>query len=174
MLTVGSIHAGNAANIIPEQAELLVNIRSADERVRAKLLDAITRVTNAEAQAAGAPKAPEIEPLHQFSVVRNDIEATEVVLRAIEATGQHAYELPELVMGSEDFGLFGEAAGCPSVFWHFGGEASFTAEELAALRERGIPDHIDRNHSPRFAPSVEPTLRLAVQNLLAAAGAWLG
>jgi metal-dependent amidase/aminoacylase/carboxypeptidase family protein len=42
VLTVGSVQAGTKANIIPDQAELLLNVRSYDPEVRQRVLAAIT------------------------------------------------------------------------------------------------------------------------------------
>jgi metal-dependent amidase/aminoacylase/carboxypeptidase family protein len=46
VVTVGALNAGSKANIIPDSAELLLNIRSYDEAVRAHLLDGIGRVVD--------------------------------------------------------------------------------------------------------------------------------
>ena len=77
--------------------------------------------------------------------------ASEVV--ATDARGELADAAEtEPVMGSEDFGLFGTAAGVPSVFWGIGGSS------------RDAPG----NHSPKFAPRIEPTLSAGVAALVAA------
>ena len=78
--------------------------------------------------------------------------------------------------GSEDFGTFGEALGAPSVFWHFGGLEleSFTDEDITSLLEDGVPATLPGNHSPKFAPAMDPTLEIGVRLLVAAACAWLG
>ena len=44
-----AMHAGTAVNIIPDRAELLVNVRTFDSGVRDRVLDAITRIVRAEA-----------------------------------------------------------------------------------------------------------------------------
>ena len=49
VLTVGSVQAGTKANIIPDQAELLLNVRSYDPEVRRRVLAAITRIVEGEA-----------------------------------------------------------------------------------------------------------------------------
>ena len=55
VLTVGSIHAGDAANVIPGEAELQLNIRSYDAVVRQRILDSVDRIVQGEAATAGAP-----------------------------------------------------------------------------------------------------------------------
>ncbi len=76
--------------------------------------------------------------------------------------------------GSEDCGILAEAAGAPCVFWFLGGAdpALFAgASSLEALMEvlRGLPS----NHSPYFAPVIEPTLQTGVAALVAAAHEWM-
>jgi metal-dependent amidase/aminoacylase/carboxypeptidase family protein len=63
-------------------------------------------------------------------------------------------------MGSEDFGLFGMAAGVPSFFWGLGC-AAFWGLGCAAGGSPGT-------HSPRFAPLIEPTLPAGVKALVTA------
>src|SRR5690349_12836710 len=52
VVTVGSLHAGTKANIIPDQATMLLNIRAYDLAVREKLIAAIERIVKADCEAA--------------------------------------------------------------------------------------------------------------------------
>ena len=61
VVTVGYIHAGTKNNIIPDQAELGLTVRTNKAEVRKQVLAAIARITKAEAEAAGAPRAPLID-----------------------------------------------------------------------------------------------------------------
>lgn len=62
MVTVGALKAGTTANVIPDEAELLLNVRAFDTAVRAKVLKAIERIVRAEAHASGATREPLLEP----------------------------------------------------------------------------------------------------------------
>ncbi len=53
VVTVGSFHSGHKENIIPDEAELKVNVRTFDPQVRDRVLPAIRRVVDAEATASG-------------------------------------------------------------------------------------------------------------------------
>ncbi|MFC8509510.1 amidohydrolase [Streptomyces sp. NPDC057411] len=178
VVTVGSLHSGTKENIIPDTAELRVNMRSTTPAVRERVLAAVERIIRAEAAASGAPKEPEIVPLNSFPVTVNDAAATAVVQSALtEVLGEgRVFTLPQAVTGSEDFGVFGTALGVPSVFWHFGGAdpALYAGIDSDALLEDGLPATVPANHSPHFAPVPGPTIPVGVTALLAAAAAWLG
>ncbi len=172
VLTVGSIVAGTRENIIPDYADVLVDIRTFSPQVRERVLAAVERVVRHEAHASGAPRAPDIEVVGRCPPTVNDVPATERVVRALaEHFGQGALEHVDPVMGSEDFGHLGEAAGAPSVYWAFGGG---DPEVYARAEAAGTADEIPINHSPLFAPVVEPTLVVGVSALVVAALAWLG
>ncbi|MFE5481185.1 amidohydrolase [Streptomyces sp. NPDC056527] len=177
VVTVGSLHAGTKENIIPDTAELMVNIRSTTPEVRERVLRAVKRIIHAEAAASGAPKEPEIVPFNTFPVTVNDHDATRAVQDALTAAlGEgRVFTLPQPVTGSEDFGTFGTALHAPSVFWHFGGADPDLYRDIdpASVLEHGIPDTVPANHSPYFAPVPEPTLEIGVTTLLAAAAHWL-
>jgi amidohydrolase len=176
VVTVAAINAGRKENVIPAQAELKVNVRTFDPEVRARVLAAITRIVQAEAAAAGAPRAPEIAPINGFPLLRNDVEATRRVMAAFtEAFGADRVHETNPKTGSEDFGLFGEAAGVPSVFWNFGGfDPALFPEGPERPHVAVTAGRAPGGHSPEFVPTgLQPTLRRAVEAMLTAAAIWL-
>jgi amidohydrolase len=172
VITVGSIVAGTRDNIIPDFADVLVDVRTFSPEVRNAVLAAVRRVVRHEAAASGAPREPEVELVSRCPATVNDVAATEQVVAAFaDWFGSEALREIEPVMGSEDFGHLGEAAGCPAVYWGFGGgdpEAYARAEDEGRIAELPI------NHSPQFAPVVAPTLGTGVAALVVASMAWLG
>ena len=58
VVTVGYVHAGTKNNIIPDQAEMGLTVRTRKTDVRKQILASIERITKAEAAAAGAPREP--------------------------------------------------------------------------------------------------------------------
>ncbi|CAM5489198.1 Amidohydrolase OS=Rhodanobacter lindaniclasticus OX=75310 GN=B1991_00400 PE=4 SV=1 [Rhodanobacter lindaniclasticus] len=171
VLTIGSLQAGTKENVIPDEAVIKLNVRTFDEGVRRRVLDAITRIVNAEAAASGAPKPPQITPLDNYALVTNDDAATATV---VEAFRRHfpAERIRQTgpTSASEDFGSFGAEWGVPSVFWFVGGTDPDTyAKAKAANRINDIPT----NHNPRFLPVLHPTLQTGVETLVVAARAWL-
>ena len=122
VLTVGALNAGTKANIIPDRAELLLNVRSYDESVRSHLLDAIGRVVRAESDASAAPRPPDVEHLQSAPAVVNDADAALRASAALEGVvGAGRVVDPGPVTGSEDVGVLATAAGAPLVFWLLGG-----------------------------------------------------
>ena len=94
--------------------------------------------------------------------------ATRTVAAFTDAFGpQRLLPLPQLA-ASEDVGALGAAAGVPTVYWFWGGLD--TDSTLAALRDGRI-DTLPSNHSPDFAPVIEPTLSTGIQALVVAARA---
>ena len=73
---------------------------------------------------------------------------------------------------SEDFGLFGARGGCPSVFWFVGGSDPVVWDEAFAAGR--VNEDIAFNHSPRYAPVQDPTIRTGIEAMLVAAMCWLG
>ncbi len=55
VVTVGSFIGGTKHNIIPDDARLLITVRSYSDATRQRLLDGIRRIANGEAMAAGVP-----------------------------------------------------------------------------------------------------------------------
>lgn len=176
VVTVGSFHAGEAANIIPDRAELALSVRTFDPAVRTRVLEAISRIANGEAAAAGAAHAPEMEFVHSFPAVNNDADAVARTRLAFEAAlGRVTLVDPGVVTGSEDVGLLAEAAGAPLVYWLLGGAdpAAFAgATDVAEIAR--IVASLPSNHSPQFAPVIDPTLRIGLRALHVAATGWLG
>jgi hippurate hydrolase len=172
VVTVGVLQAGTKENVIPDDAIIKLNVRTFDANVRKHVLDAIKRIVDAEAEASGAPRKPEITPLDRYPLNVNDETASNRVADAFRKhfsadRVKHTGPAP----ASEDFGCFGTAWQVPSVFWFVGGndpDAYATAKAAGKLNELPV------NHSPKFAPVLHPTLETGVEALVVAALAWLG
>jgi hippurate hydrolase len=171
VVTIGALQAGTKENVIPDEAVIKLNVRTFDETVRQRVLGAIERIVNAESQASGAPKPPEITPLDRYDLVRNDEQATALVrdaLRAHFGDGRVIHTGP--ASASEDFGSFGVEWHAPSVFWFIGG---IDPETYASAERDGRLSELPTNHNPKFAPVIHPTLETGVEALVAATCAWL-
>ena len=72
VVTVGALQAGTKENVIPDEAIIKLNVRTFDAGVRKRVLAAIERIVNAEAEASGAPRKPEITTLDHYPLNVND------------------------------------------------------------------------------------------------------
>jgi len=72
-------------------------------------------------------------------------------------------------------GLLASAAEAPCVFWLLGGgdPASFAGAQ-SVDEMRNVLASLPSNHSPRYAPVIDPTIEIGVTALVGAARAWLG
>jgi amidohydrolase len=171
VVTVGSLQAGTKENVIPEEAIIKLNVRTFNEDVRKRVLAAMERIVNAEAEASGAPKKPEITSLDRYPLVTNDVEATKRTVEAFRSyfLADHVKET-QPTTASEDFGSFGTEWKVPSVFWFVGGT---DPETYAKAKKAGTIADLPTNHNPRFAPVIHPTLQTGVETLVVASQAWL-
>ncbi|MDI9915508.1 hypothetical protein QM600_09700 [Rhodococcus sp. IEGM 1379] len=122
VVTVGQFHAGTKTNnIISDQAEFALSIRTVNTDVRTRVMDAIHRIVLADFQASGAERDPELIAQESFPVLINDIAAGARVLDAFNgASGDGAVIDPGPVAGSEDIGILADAAGVPLMYWLLG------------------------------------------------------
>jgi hippurate hydrolase len=171
VVTVGALQAGTKENVIPDEAIIKLNVRTFDEGVRKRVLAAIERIVNAEAEASGAPRQPEITTLDHYPLNVNNPDASKRVLDAFRGYfGAERVRETGPAPASEDFGSFGSEWHSPSVFWFVGGT---DPEIYAKAKEANRLNELPVNHSPKFAPVVHPTLRTGVETLVVATRAWL-
>ena len=158
VVTVGYIHAGTKNNIIPDQAELGLTVRTRNAEVRKQVLAAIARITKAEAEAAGAPRAPLLDHYEGTDLVYNDPALAQRLRGALEAAlvSKDNVVMEEPITASEDFSYYVEQ-GIPGFYFSLGGAEP---EKFAEAKAAGTT--LPSNHSPLFAPDVEPALRTGI------------
>jgi amidohydrolase len=171
VVTIGSLQAGTKENVIPDEAIIKLNVRTFDAGVRERVLAAIERIVNAEAEASGAPRKPEITILDRYPLNVNDRDASTRVSDAFrQYFGVDRVRETGPAPASEDFGSFGSEWHSPSVFWFVGGTDPQT---YAKAKEANRLNELPVNHSPMFAPVIHPTLKTGVEALVVATRAWL-
>jgi amidohydrolase len=157
VITVGYIQAGTKNNIIPDEAQMGLTVRSFKPDVRKHLLAAIERVAKAEAEAAGAEHMPLVEKYESTSAVYNDPVLTSHLETVLEnALGKDNVEAEEPIMTSEDYSVFVEQ-GVPSFYFMLG---AANTQKYAEAKASG--KDLPTNHSPLFAPDPEPALRTGI------------
>jgi len=157
IVTVGYIHAGTKNNIIPETAELGLTVRTFKPDIRKQVLAAIARITKAEAEAAAAPREPLIERTEGTDSVYNNPALGERLRGPLEAAiGKDNVVNEEPIRASEDFSVYVDL-GVPGFYFSLGGA---DPEKLAQANAAGT--QLPSNHSPLFAPDVDPALCTAI------------
>ena len=157
IVTVGYIHAGTKNNIIPDSAELGITVRTYKPEIRKQVLSAIARISKAEAEAAGAPREPSVEHVEGTNAVYNNPALGERLRGPLEvALGKDNVVTEEPIRASEDFSVFVEH-GIPGFYFSLGGA---DPQKLAQANATGT--QLPSNHSPLFAPDVDPALRTAI------------
>jgi amidohydrolase len=158
VVTVGYIRAGTKNNIIPDQAELGLTVRTYKAEVRKQVLAAITRIVIAEAQAGGAQQEPLIEHYESTDSVYNDPGLADRLRSPLEAAlGKENVIATEPITPSEDYAFFIEQ-GVPSLYMSLGGA---DPQKYAESKESG--HMLPSNHSPYFAPDVDPALHAGIK-----------
>jgi amidohydrolase len=155
VVTVGYIRAGTKNNIIPDNAEMGLTVRTRKSEVRQQVLAAITRIVKAEAVAGGSPQEASVETFEGADAVYNDPKLADRLRIPLEAAlGKENVVTTEPIMPSEDYSAFVKA-GVPSLYFSLGGA---DPQKFVASRS-SLPS----NHSPFFAPDVEPALRTGIE-----------
>jgi hippurate hydrolase len=169
VLTVGVIRAGTRANVVPDDAELQLSLRTLRPEVRKKLLAGISRVAKSEAAAAGAVREPTITVTAGIDPLVNDPALTRTISNVLaQALGpQNVVEVPPW-MTSDDFAAYGQAGIRAAKF--FVGGTDPAAWRNAQATGVAVPN----NHSPLFAPERRPTLDASVHILSLVAFELLG
>jgi hippurate hydrolase len=157
VITVGYIQAGTKNNIIPDHAELGLTVRSYKTEIRKQVLAAIARIAKAESEAAGAPQEPLIEHYEATDSVYNDPALAQRLRAPLEAAlGKQNVLITEPITPSEDYSYFIEQE-IPSLYFSLGGA---DPEKFAQAKAAGTM--LPSNHSPLFAPDVDPALRSGI------------
>jgi len=157
VVTVGYIRAGNKNNIIPDQAELGLTVRTFKAAIRTQVLAAIARIVKGEAEAAGSKRAPDIDHNEATDSVYNEPALAEKLRGPLEAAlGKDNVETIDPALASEDYSNF-VAQGIPSLYFSLGG-----ADPAKFAQAKAAGETLPSNHSSLFAPDADPALRTGI------------
>jgi len=135
VITIGTIHGGEAGNVIPETVHMTGTIRTYDESVR-KVVHDDSRVTAEKiAESAGANADVSIVKIYDTTV--NNERLAEWAQPVLQRVADGRVSRAPLVGASEDFSFFAEAA--PGLFVFMG----------ITPRDQD-PTKVAPNHSPGF------------------------
>ncbi|KAK8103172.1 hypothetical protein PG984_016318 [Apiospora sp. TS-2023a] len=201
VVTVASIHAGDAENIIADEVRMSVESRAVNQRTRDRVLKRIREIVRAECLGSQATREPDFQTTRAFPLTINDEGVTARVEETFAAhfgegkeKGEPAVMLKQEEGGegegshdecscrydrdiprfgaSEDFSILATAVGRPYCFFMYGGVEAAAWDR--AEGEGTLAESIPSNHSALFAPAVMPTLRVGLDGYAAAALTFLG
>jgi amidohydrolase len=135
VITIGTIHGGSRANIVPEAVKMTGTIRTFDEGVRAQVHRDIKLTAEKIAESAGA-KA-EVEIIKNYDPTINDEKLTSQMAPALERAAGAPLKKAQLGGASEDFSVFAKAVPGLYVF-------------LGITPRDQDPTKAAPNHSPDF------------------------
>jgi amidohydrolase len=106
VVSVTTLHGGDAFNVIPQQVELSGTVRYFDPDVRELVYKRLEQVVRGVAEGMGCQATLEIEDV--TPAVVNDPDVTRAVKRAAQGTlpGHEIDERGHFTMGAEDFAVF--------------------------------------------------------------------
>ena len=138
VITVGTIHGGQRANIVPGEVKMSGTIRSFDPAMREQILAQVSRTAEGIALAAGA--TAEVTFDAGYPVTWNDPELVRKMLPSLRRVAGSALfaDIPQTTT-SEDFSYYGQRV--PAMFFFLGVTPPGTDVANWAA-----------NHSPRFNP----------------------
>jgi len=163
VITVGSIHGGTKHNIIGEEVNLQLTVRSDDFETREKLLDGIDRVAEGVARSLGVPED------RLPTVIRSE-ESTPPTFNDDELAGglgevfmahfgeERMFYKPREGMGAEDFAYFvAPETGVRGAYFSIGGTPPGEIDTAAS------------HHSPFFKIEPEPSVKAGTEAMVVAA-----
>jgi len=158
VVTVGSFHAGNRGNIIPDEAKMEGTIRSFDERHRDHLHECVHHVSSLIAQSGGA--RADVNIVRGYPVTSNHEGLTNWAVPVLKrVAGDGAVGIVPKTCGAEDFSYYQKAV--PGFFFFIG----------CTPKDKSCKE-ADSNHSPRFYVD-ESGLKLGVRSMTTLAAEWL-
>jgi hippurate hydrolase len=155
VVTVGSIHGGTKHNIIPNEVQLQLTVRTLSDKSRKEILEGIVRIARAAAQGARAPEpVVTLRPGEFTPSLYND----PVLTRKLTTLFGHVLGKDRVVerpmsMGGEDFSQY-VRAGATGCYFFLGCQSP---EKLAEAQKKG--ELLPSVHTDQFAPVPEPTIK---------------
>ena len=167
VLSVGTIQGGTKNNIIPDQVELGMTLRTYSSAERDAIIADIRRTANGLAESYGVPvdRTPILKIGESTPPTINDSALAERLRTSANAAlGKDRVEEAKAVMGSEDVGLFTLEGKIPGVMYWLG---VADPGKLAESRKTGVP--LPSPHSALFAPVYAPAIETGVSAMTAMA-----
>ena len=173
VVTVGSIHGGTKHNIIPDQVDLQLTVRSYTEQTREQILTSIRRIATGVARTAGVPADREpivkVKTDEHTPATSNDPALVQRLLPVWRnLLGDQNVVLRDPEMGGEDFSHYGLIDPRIPIFLFRVG--TIDPERMSAAQNTPLPSL----HSPLYWPRPHPTIETGVKAMTVAVMELLG
>lgn len=159
VISVGSIHGGSKANIIPNEVNLKLTVRSFGDDNRRQVIEKIKRTCNGLAMAAGLYEKdyPVVTVNEEFTPsVYNDPELSRqlAVVFSDLVGADNVVQLNKLMVG-EDFSHYTRVEpSIPTLLYSIG------------TVPPGVPDQpLNYTHSSKYQPVIDPSLKIGVLSM---------
>ncbi len=169
VVTVGSIHGGTKHNIIPEQVNLQLTVRTYAKETRERVLASIERIAKNQARSFGIPedKLPVVHIKQKYTpaVYNNPVLSQRIREHFEKRLGSEQVRSigPEMI--GEDFSQYGRVEPLiPSLMFKLG---AVDLAVYARVKQENIS--LPPLHSPYFAPVPESTIKTGIEAMTEAA-----
>jgi amidohydrolase len=165
-LNIGSIQGGTAANIIPDEVRIKLNLRTFDDAVCDKMIASVIRISKGVGMAAGLPddKMPIVNITKGYPANYNDPDLTKQITQVFEnAIGKNNVVVTQPSFIGEDFSYYSLNKKIPSLFFYIGSTDSLKYNESI---QKGIS--LPALHSPFMAPSPAITIKTGIKAMTSA------
>lgn len=160
VVTVGYFKGGTKHNIIPNEVEMGLTVRSFNDNLHSKIIESIRNKSKSIALSYGLPEnlLPEVTISDETPSVYNNPELTEKIVRLLSIRlGDDKVFQTSRWTAAEDFSNYGRTReNVPSLMLWVGSEKKETMEKIA----KGIKTPI--LHSADFNPDYERTIKTGV------------
>jgi metal-dependent amidase/aminoacylase/carboxypeptidase family protein len=140
-----------------DHADILLDVKSMTPCMCERAVDIIKNKFLSDCRAAGVPRDPDINITERAPLTSNDDVISGHVAQVFgDYFGEKKIEMT-YTRSCEDFSILGQAHGVPYAYWNFGGTPVDMVEPFPV------------NHSPFFAPDLEPALKTGTDAMALAA-----
>ncbi len=161
VVTVGSIHGGSKHNIIPEQVQLQLTVRSYADEVRQTLIEGIRGMARDTCASFQCPQPPAVSVRDHYTP---SIYSDPALVRRAATLFKAQFGAEQVVnwppsMGGDDFARYARTLKVPGMLFRIG---TTDPERLRASRQPG-GEPLPTLHSSHYAPEAAPALQTAVR-----------
>lgn len=169
VVTIGQIHGGTKANIIPDEVELNLTVRTYSNETRDQIIAAIKRISEGIAKAAGVPddRMP-IVKIDDRPVVYAVYNTPKLVRRSNAVIGQiigkeNVTAIKPTMVGEDFSEFYYQCQSASSYFFFLGATES---EKIEQSKKGKIK--LSELHTSGLAPAAEPAIKTGVKAMTAA------